>query len=243
MTHPIRTIDVNQLPLALRWPRRQRFEHFHAGENAAAVAAVQRAVEGGEAPWIYLAGPAGSGKTHLLAAACQAASEAGKRVQYLPLRALRGPAERAIRGSGGCDLLALDDVDALAGQREAEHALFDLYNRCRAEGATLLFAGNEPPSQLPLTLPDLRSRLGMCTLAMLRPLSEAERRDVLRTRAQARGIELDDAVLDWLFVHHARDLGALGELLEDIDRASLAAKRRVTVPFVRQLLKNRDSAA
>ena len=72
---------------------------------------------------------------------------------------------------------------------------------------------------------------------MLRPLSEAERRDVLRTRAQARGIELDDAVLDWLFAHHARDLGALSELLDEIDRASLAAKRRVTVPFVRNLLR------
>jgi DnaA-homolog protein len=233
---------VNQLPLDLRWPRRQRFEHFHAGENAAAVAAVRRAVEqGADAPWVFLAGAAGSGKTHLLAAACQAASEAGRRVQYLPLGHLRGPAQVAIRGSGGCDLLALDDLDALVGEREAEHALFDLYNRCRAEGTTLLFAATAPPTQLPLVLPDLRSRLGMCTLALLRPLTEAERRQVLRTRAQARGIELDDAVLDWLFVHHARDLGALGELLEDIDRASLAAKRRVTVPFVRQLLRDREA--
>jgi DnaA family protein len=231
---------VNQIPLALRWPRRQRFEHFHAGDNAAAVAAVQRAAERADAPWVFLAGAAGSGKTHLLAAACQAASEAGRRVQYLPLGALRGPAQDAIRGSGGCDLLALDDVDAVAGNAAAEHALFDLYNRCRAEATTLLFAATLPPTQLPLALPDLRSRLGMCTLALLRPLTEAERREVLRKRARARGIELDDAVLDWLFAHHARDLGALGELLEDIDHASLAAKRRVTVPFLRELLRDRD---
>ena len=231
---------MNQIPLALRWPRRQRFEHFHAGENAAAVAAVQRTVEQADAPWVFLAGASGSGKTHLLAAACQAASEAGRRVQYLPLGALRGPAQDAIRGSGGCDLLALDDVDAVAGNAAAEHALFDLYNRCRAEATTLLFAATLPPTQLPLALPDLRSRLGMCTLALLRPLTEAERREVLRKRARARGIELDDAVLDWLFAHHARDLGALGELLEDIDHASLAAKRRVTVPFLRELLRDRD---
>ena len=233
--------EVNQIPLALRWPRRQRFEHFHAGENAAAVAAVRRAADQPDAPWVFLAGAVGSGKTHLLAAACQAASEAGRRVQYLPLGGLRGPAQDAIRGSGGGDLLALDDVEAIAGHDAAEHALFDLYNRCRAEGTTMLFSATLPPAQLPLVLPDLRSRLGMCTLALLRPLTEAERRDVLRTRARARGIELDDAVLDWLFVHHARDLGALGELLEDIDRASLAAKRRVTVPFVRQLLRDRDA--
>jgi DnaA family protein len=228
---------VTQLPLALRWPRRQRFEHFHAGESAVAVAAVQRAATEADAPWVFLAGPAASGKTHLLAAACQEASDGGRRVQYLPLDALRGPAASAIRGSGGCALLALDAVDAICGELEAEHALFDLYNRSRAEGMTLLFAARQPPAQLALALPDLRSRLGACTLAKLHPLGEAQRRHVLRTRARARGIELDDAVMDWLFLHHARDLGTLGALLDDIDRASLAAKRRVTLPFLRELLK------
>lgn len=234
---------MNQLPLALRWPRRQRFEHFHAGDSAAAMAALQRAAAEPGAPWVFLAGPAASGKTHLLAAACQDASDAGRRVQYLSLRTLRGPTERALRGLGGCPLLALDDVDAISGQREAEHALFDLYNRCRAEGTTLLFAARQAPAQLALDLPDLRSRLGACTLAVLRPLDEVQRRHVLRTRAQARGIELDDAVLDWLFLHHARDLGTLGEVLDTMDRASLAAKRRVTVPFLRTLLKDRQDGA
>ncbi len=231
---------MGQLPLELRWPRRQRFEHFHPGENAAAVAALERAVTDGAAPWVYLAGASGSGKTHLLAAACQASSDAGKRVQYLPLGGLRGALPEAIRGSGGCELQAIDDLDVAAGDREAEHALFDLYNRSRAEGVTLLFAASVPPASLSLSLPDLRSRLGTCMLAVLRPLSEGERREVLRTRARLRGIELDDSVLDWLFLHHARDLGALGALLEDIDRASLAAKRRVTVPFLRSLLRERQ---
>lgn len=234
---------MDQLPLALRWPRRQRFEHFHPGANAPSLAAVRRAAEQSGAPWVVLAGPRGSGKSHLLAAACQAASEAGRRVQYLPLGTLRGPAAQAIRGSGGCDLLAIDDLQAIAGDREAEHALFDLYNRCRAEGATLLFAATDTPGQLGLGLPDLRSRLGACTLAALRPLGEAERRQVLRDHAAARGLELDGAVLDWLFAHYARDLGALNTLLERLDRASLAAKRRITVPFLRQMLKDGDAGA
>jgi len=56
-----------QLPLALRWPRRQRFEHFHAGaHNAAALAAVQTLADEGGAPWVHLHGPAGSGRSHLL---------------------------------------------------------------------------------------------------------------------------------------------------------------------------------
>lgn len=227
---------IPQLPLALRWPRRQRFEHFHPGANAAALAAVQALACGSGAPWVYLHGPAGSGKSHLLMAACQAAGETGRSVQYLPLATL-GERAAALRGVAGSALLALDDLDTLAGERAAEHALFDLYNRAKAEGATLLFAARAAPAQLGLDLPDLRSRLGACTQYALKPLDDGERRDVLRSQAAARGIALDDAVLDWLFARYARDLDALLDLLDRLDRASLAAQRRITVPFLRGLLR------
>ncbi|GAB2566090.1 DnaA regulatory inactivator Hda [Dyella jejuensis] len=225
-----------QLPLSLRWPRRQRFEHFHAGANEAAVAAVHALAAQAHAPWVYLSGVTGSGKSHLLMAACQAASEAGRTVQYLPLKNLREHAA-AIRGVAGSECIALDHLDALAGEREAEHALFDLYNRARAEATSLIFAAEAAPAQLPLVLPDLRSRLGACTQFVLKPLDDVERREVLKRQAALRGIELDDTVLDWLFARYARDLGALLDLLDRLDQASLAAQRRVTVPFLRNVLR------
>jgi DnaA family protein len=227
---------IPQLPLALRWPRRQRFEHFHAGANAAALAAVQAlALEPG-APWVYLHGASGSGRSHLLMAACQAASAVGRRVQYLPLATLRDHAA-ALRGVAGSELLALDDLGAIAGNRDAEHALFDLYNRTRAEGGALLFAADATPVQLGIELPDLRSRLGACTQFALKPLDDDERRAVLKAQAASRGIELDDSVLDWLFARYARDLGALLDLLDKLDQASLAAQRRITIPFLRGFLR------
>jgi len=226
-----------QLPLALRWPRRQRFEHFHPGENAAAVEALRAAAASPAAPWVFVAGSIGSGRTHLLVASCQAAIDAGRTAQYLPLAALRGSRAAAIRGMAGSDLLAIDDIDSVAGESEAEHALFDTFNRYRAEGCTLLFSASGAPGSIGIALPDLRSRLGSLTQAVLKPLGDAERRGVLREQAGARGIELDDTVLDWLFAHHARDLGTLLDLLDTLDRASLAAKRRVTVPFLRELLR------
>lgn len=225
-----------QLPLALRWPARQRFASFVAPADAAAPALVRRAALDAAAPWLYLSGPRGSGKTHLLIAACAAASETGRSAQYLSLARLTPPRAGAIRGFGGSDLLALDDLDVVAGDREAEHALFDLYNRCRGERTHLLFAASAPPAQLGIGLPDLVSRLGACTQASLRALDEAERRELLRTRARERGIELDDVVLDWLFARSKRDLATLFDLLDRIDRSSLAAQRRVTVPFLRTLV-------
>jgi DnaA-homolog protein len=226
-----------QLPLGWRWPAQQRFETFFPGSNGAAVALLQQLAAGRGEAWVFLHGAEGSGRTHLLMATCQAASAAGLSAQYLPLAALGAPRDSAIRGFGGSDLLAVDDVDALAGDAAAEHALFDLYNRCRAEGSLLAFAAAAPPAQAGLGLPDLVSRLSSCTQFALRALDDAQRREVLRSRAEARGIALEEAVLDFLFTRYARDLGSLGALLDRVDSASLAAQRRVTVPFLRRLLK------
>ncbi|MCW5578331.1 MAG: DnaA regulatory inactivator Hda [Dokdonella sp.] len=223
-----------QLPLVLRWPAHQRLAGFVPGANALALELVRRLASEPDAPWLYLGGVLGSGRSHLLVAACAAAQAAGRSAQYLPLARVPD-VTLALRGCGGSAVLAIDDVDAIAGRPAAEQALFDLYNRCRSDGAALLFAASAPSAQLGIALPDLVSRLAACTQLTLKPLDEAQRRALLRDRARQRGLELDEAVLDWLFTRRKRDLGTLLEWLERIDRASLASQRRVTVPFVRAL--------
>jgi DnaA family protein len=234
----------SQLPLALRWPAQQRFDSYLAGPNAVAVALLREAAASAQAPWVFVAGPSGSGRTHLLIAACAQADAGGRSAQYVALRSRRDEsAERSggvadmLRALGGSEVLALDDIDAVAGDRAAEVALFDLYNRSKMDKSTLLFSAAAAPAQLGIGLPDLVSRLSACAQATLKPLPDADRREALRQRAQARGLVLDDAVLDWLFARTQRDLGSLTALLERLDRESLAAQRRITVPFLRQLLQ------
>lgn len=231
-----------QIPLALRWPAHQRFETFVVGQNGVALDLLRTAARAAGAGWLYLSGASGSGRTHLLIAACAQANADRRSAQYIALSALRDPRADAIRGFGGSDLLAIDDLDAIAGDRAAEHALFDLYNRCRGDAATLLFAATAAPAQLGIGLPDLVSRLSACTQLALKPMDEAARRELLRARALARGIELDDGVLDWLFARGKRDLASLFGVLDRIDAASLAAKRRVTVPFLRTLLAGESAS-
>ena len=236
----------SQLPLALRWPAQQRFDSFLAGANGVAVSLLRDAAMSVQAPWVFLAGPPGSGRTHLLIAACAQADVDGRSAQYVALRGRRDEvAERngsgvadTLRALGGSEVLALDDIDAAAGDRGAEVALFDLYNRCKVDKSTLLFSAPAAPAQVGFGLPDLVSRLSACAQAILKPLPDAERREALRQRAQARGLILDDAVLDWLFARTQRDLGSLTALLDRLDRESLAAQRRITVPFLRQLLQD-----
>ncbi|KFN51452.1 DnaA regulatory inactivator Hda [Arenimonas composti] len=222
-----------QLPLGLRAPPDQRLDTFH-GQPEAVAALAAAATAGGD--WLYLAGPAGSGKTHLLLAACAAAAETGRRAAYLPLAGFSGHLADMLPAQEGADLVCLDGLDAVAGHGGDEEALFHFHNRARAGGATVVYAARQAPAALGLALPDLVTRLGQCTRVNLALLDDTGRRDVLRARAARRGLDLDDAVLDWLERRVDRDLGSLTALLDRADRASLAAQRRLTVPFLRRLL-------
>lgn len=225
-----------QLPLALRYPPDQRFDSF-VGAPEGALAQLRALAQGEQTDWLYLAGAARTGKTHLALALCAQAEQAGRRAAYLPLAAAAGRTEEALMALDGSDVIALDGLEASAGQRADEVALFDFHNRARAAGTAVLYTAREMPAELGLVLPDLRSRLSQCTRIVLAPLDDAGRREVLRERAQRRGLVLEDAAIDWLLTRTDRDLGRLVALLDQLDRASLAAQRRITVPFLRSVLE------
>lgn len=229
-----------QLPLALRYPPDQRFDTFVAAP-AGALAQLRALAEGAATDWLFLAGAAKTGKTHLALALCAAAEQAGRRAAYLPLAAAAGRAREALEALEGNDLVALDGLEKLVGgiadqSRDDEIALFDFHNQARTRGTGVLYTAQALPDELALALPDLRSRLQQCARIVLLPLDDEGRREVLRDRAQRRGLILEEAAIDWLLTRTDRDLGALVGLLDKLDRASLAAQRRVTVPFLRQVL-------
>ena len=226
---------VPQLPLALRYPPDQHLDTFVGAPDGAI--ALLRAVAAGEArDWLYVSGPAGAGKTHLLLGSCAHALATGARPAYLPLASAAGRVRDALESLEGMDLVAVDGLDVVAGHREDEVALFDFHNRARTNGTRVLYAADARPDALALMLPDLRSRLGQCIGIALTPPDDEARREVLRQRAQRRGLAVDEAALDWLLRRVGRDLGSLTQLFDRLDRAALAAQRRLTVPFLREVL-------
>ncbi len=233
MTDP--SAGHRQLPLALRYPPDQRLDAYLDAPDAA-LAQLYALAQLPGADWLLLAGPTGVGKTHLALATCAAAEAAGRRAAYLPLRAAAGRVRDALESLDADAVVALDGLEAIAGRREDEIALFDFHNRARSAGSAVLYTAQAAPDALALSLPDLRSRLAQCTRIVLAPLSDAGRRAVLRERAQRRGLILDAAALDWLLKRVDRDLASLTGLLDRLDRASLAAQRRITVPFLREVI-------
>lgn len=229
-------MSVPQLPLALRYPPDQRLESFIAAPPGAI--AQLRALAGvAGADWLYLAGAAGTGKTHLALALCAAAEQAGRRAAYLPLAAARGRLGDALAALEGNNVVAVDGLEAIAGDRDDEIALFDFHNRARSAGLNVLYTAREAPETLPLALPDLRSRLSQNTRLVLDPLDDASRAELLRDRAQRRGLVLEEAAIDWMLSRTDRNLASLLALLDRLDHESLAAQRRITVPFLRQVME------
>jgi DnaA-homolog protein len=223
-----------QLPLTLKFPPDQRLASYTGREELREL--IAQVAAGQRSDWLYLAGASGSGKTHLLLAACAHAQSLGRRAAYLPLASLAGRVDAALGGQENTDLVCLDGLDAIAGHRDDEVALFHFHNRARAGQARLIYSASAMPAALAFVLPDLVSRLEQNTRLALDPLDEAARREVLRQRAARRGLELDEPVLDYLFRHVGRDLATLTGLLDRLDRESLAAQRRITVPFLRGVL-------
>lgn len=193
---------------------------------------------------IYLWGSTGTGKTHLLQAACHQAvlldSSRAAAVVYLPLtQALQtDPLDPAmLEGLEHLALICIDDIQAIAGQPQWETALFHLYNRIRAHGARCIIAGNSGPHGVGLHLPDLVSRLCWGQVLHLNVLDDEAVIGALQLRARHRGLELPEEAARFLWRHYPRDMTSLFALLERLDRDALAAQRKLTIPFVKTFMQ------
>jgi DnaA-homolog protein len=220
---------MRQLPLGVTLRANAVFANFARGANAEILAALEG--EGRDPVWLW--GSRGCGKTHLLQAVCAAARGPAA---YFPLSDRSVP-PAALFGLASCRIICLDDAGAAAGDLAWERALFGLFNEALDAGSRLVFAASLPPRQLQWRLEDWRSRAAACVVYQLRELDEAGRAEALRLRAAQRGIALPPETLDYLMKRVPRDLPSLLALLDDLDVASLAAQRRLTIPFIRAALE------
>lgn len=227
---------MRQLPLGVQLGVSLRFDTYHAGANGEAVAALRELAGGARAGPLWLFGPAGSGKSHLLQAACAHATTCGLTAAWLPLRAVREQGPALLAGFDRLDLVALDDIDSIAGDAGWERALFTFHNELLERRGRLAAAATAAPGAAPFRLRDLASRLAAARVYRVLPLDEADQAQALRRRAACRGLELPEETLVFLTRRAPRDFAALCRLLDELDLESLAAQRRLTVPFVRDWL-------
>lgn len=226
---------MQQLTFDLAPAEPPSFANFLPGENEEAIAALRRYAHGDLADVVVvLWGVAGAGKTHLLRASVSLVQSLGRSAVFVAdpgaLNA-QDPEQVATHA-----LVAIDHVGVADAAAQAR--LFTLFNALAARSGRLLAAADSPPALLGLR-EDLRTRLSWGLVFEVRALSDAQKPAALAAYAQRRGIRLPADVVDYLLAHGRRDMGALIATLGALDRLSLATKRPITVPLVRDWLQRR----
>jgi DnaA family protein len=229
---------TTQLTLQMRLRGQAEFTNYIVGANAQAVDAVQGCAAGVGAPYVFIWGASGVGRTHLLQAACKQATACYRTGIYLPMAEVLNTPPALLAGMEQLDLVCVDDIQVIAGNCPWEEALFHLYNHLHQAGTHLLVTADRSPTRLQLDLPDLRSRLASGLVFQLQGLNDEAISEALVLHARARGLILPPEVGRFLINRCPRDMKVLFGLLEELDTASLAEQRRLTIPFVKQVLKH-----
>lgn len=225
-----------QLPLGLRLKDEATFANFYLGSNAETIAELKKSASGEGERMVYLCSSRGQGRSHLLQAACHQAHQQQRTSVYLPLANLQNYTPEVLSGLESLSLICIDDLQAIAGQLAWEEAIFHLYNRARDAGQCLIVAANDLPQLIGLQLPDLTSRLSWGIVYQLHALSDEEKIAALTMRAEHRGMTLSEETAKYILTHCPRHMGTLIAALDALDNASLAAQRRLTIPFVKEVL-------
>ncbi len=241
-----------QLPLSVRLRDDARFDNFIDDGNEPVLMALRSLVS--DIPldnFMYLWGSPGAGCSHLLQAACQhfsenhsdhvcsrvadASSESYGHTFYLSVAEVIDHGPEVLESLESVDLLCIDDIQLMVGREDWEQAFFHLFNRLRDQGKRLLVAAKQSPAELDIQLPDLLSRLRSGLCFQLHSLSDESKCAALMQRAKLRGLELNEEAAHYVLSRHQRDTGALFDALDLLDEASLTAKRKLTIPFIKSV--------
>jgi DnaA family protein len=231
-----------QLPLALKLDPGASLQNFVTGENASLVTHLCALADGERHDTLWIVGASGTGKSHLLQAVTRAVAERGRRAMYVPLAQSDVFGPDLLADLEGMDLVALDDVERVAGQAGWERRLFAVLNELPQSRASIVLASAALPTEAGFALADLQSRAAGGVTYRAAPLDDAGRLVALQQRALRRGIGLDESAARFLLHRVRQDMREVCAWLDHIDAAALAAQKRVTIPFIRATLMQAGDA-
>ena len=227
---------VEQLPLSVQLRDDATFDNYYALQATEVVAQIRLSAQAKGEQSIFINGPVGVGCSHLLQAACHEAQAHGANSVYLPLDELVMYSPAIFESLEDLPLIALDNLQAIAGKPKWEEALFHLFNRVRDAGGRLIFAADKSPESLGIKLPDLLTRLQWGLLYPLNEVDEEFKMEALQFRAHNRGLELTVDVARFIVRHVDGSMERMFDVLQDLDNASLSAQRKLTRPFVKTVM-------
>lgn len=233
---------AQQLTLNVGMREGHRFSSFFVTpENAELLGILKNGFEY-EFPQIVLWGDTEAGKSHLLQAYCARYYQRGLMAAYLPLGRCAQYGTRVLAGIEGKHFVAVDELDAVIGQRDWEVALMNLINMCRTNHQPLMMASRANPREMACVLPDFSSRLLWSADYRVHPVQGEQCLQAMAWRAHQRGFELSEHVMKYIERHYPQNMTTLMALLDQLDSASLTRGRKITREFIREMMqKNTDT--
>ena len=227
---------TKQLPLHFEFRANQTFDDFFPGANLEVINHLQKSITGNGERQVFIWGPSGLGKSHLLQACCQQAQSLQLSSFYFALSPVELPDPALLIGLDKFDVVCFDNIEHIAGNPVWEMAFFYFFNLHRDQGHTLIMSAACAPGDIAIQLPDLKTRLNWGLTLKIQPLCDSEKITALIFKAGQMGFEISPQAGRFLLTHYERDLSSLWALLTKLDQASLAAKRKLTIPFLKQIL-------
>ena len=224
-----------QYPLHFEFLANQTFNDFFSGENQPIIENLQDCVLGNGEKNIFLWGKSGQGKSHLLQACCHFAQQHQKPSFYFDLSRNSRHQPAILKGIDEYDVVCLDNVDTVVGNESWELAIYELMKYQYQKGHQLIISSSYLPNHLEVITSNLKEYLNWGLILQLKTLVDTNNIDALIFKADSMGFEISPQAGRFLVIQHQAELHDLWLLLEKIDRASLAAKRKLTVPFLKQL--------
>ncbi|KAF3982988.1 MAG: DnaA regulatory inactivator Hda [Methylococcales symbiont of Hymedesmia sp. n. MRB-2018] len=225
-----------QLPLQFEFQSNQNFNTFYLGDNIETITHLKNRFINKE-QLIYLWGKKGTGKTHLIQASSQQANKQNKSCFCFSFKP-QLPTTSILDGLEQLDLICFDNIENIAGHAEWEQAFFNFFNCHRDHNKHLLLSAHCPPKFLSIQLPDLKTRMNWGLTLKLNVLTDEQQLNALIFKANDLGFKLPLNVGQFLIAHYARDLPSIWQLLDKIEHATLAEKRKITIPFLKQIMRN-----
>ena len=225
-----------QLPLNIKIRKDDTFANFVEDGNQHVVSGLKNQLTNSGEPYIYLWGTSGVGLSHLLQAACQHASEKGATSIYLPMTEVVNFNPDLLKGIETLDLVCIDDIQLIHNLKSWQEAIFFLFNQLQQNNGVLLIAANSTPQQIGIELPDLVSRLASGMIYQVQALSDNGKKILLQQRAKEMGLELSEESALYILSRAERSVIRLIEILSRLDKASLSSHRRLTIPFIKEIM-------
>lgn len=228
--------QATQLTFKLNLDSKATFANFYPGNNQQLLMQLTTIASGRGAQYLFFWGKNGTGRTHLLQASCKHANKLKLPTFYLSCRNLHEMQPQVLENLEQMYLVCIDDIQHIAGITTWEEAYFDFFNRMFDAKKRLIIVGDAHPQYLGISLTDLTSRLASAAILQINELTDAEKIQALIFRAKKRGLILSPEVATFLWRRWPRDMHSLFAALDTLDQASLTAKHRLTIPFIKSVL-------